>query len=78
MENQVSLYPNPASTFINIELEDITATRVTILDMNGKILQSENILDNKTTINISNLVSGIYFMQITTDKGKVSKKVVKL
>ena len=77
LENQVSLYPNPASTLINIELVDITATRVTILDMNGKILQSENIFDNKTTINISKLVSGIYFLQITTDKGKVSKKIVK-
>jgi sugar lactone lactonase YvrE len=76
LENQVSLYPNPASTFINIELEDIAA-RVTILDMNGKILQSENILDIKTTINISNLVRGIYLMQITTDKGTVSKKIVK-
>lgn len=78
LENQVSLYPNPASTFINIELEDITANRYSILDINGKILQSEKILDNKTTINISNLDSGIYFMHITTDKGKVSKKVVKL
>ncbi len=44
LENQVSLYPNPASTLINIELEDITASKVTILDMNGRKLQSVNIL----------------------------------
>ena len=77
LENQVSLYPNPASTLINIELEDITASKVTILDMNGRKLQSVNILDKKTAINISNLISGIYLMQITTDKGTVSKKIVK-
>ena len=77
LENQVSLYPNPASTLINIELEDITASKVTILDMNGRKLQSVNILDKKTAINISNLISGIYLMQITTDKGMVTKKIVK-
>ena len=77
LENQVSLYPNPASTLINIELEDIIASKVTILDMNGRKLQSVNILDKKTAINISNLINGIYLMQITTDKGTVSKKIVK-
>lgn len=31
LENYVSIYPNPTSTLINVELEDITATRVIIL-----------------------------------------------
>ena len=77
LENQISLYPNPASTFITIELKDITAFDVIILDMNGRILQSENIIENNTTINTSNLETGIYLMQIVTDKGTISKKILK-
>ncbi|CAM2968117.1 Por secretion system C-terminal sorting domain-containing protein [Flavobacterium succinicans] len=77
LENQVLLHPNPASNLINIELEDITASKIVILDMNGRKHKSVNILDKKTVINISNLVSGIYLIQITTDKGIVSKKIVK-
>ncbi|WP_264522375.1 T9SS type A sorting domain-containing protein [Flavobacterium sp. N1994] len=77
LENQVSLYPNPASTFITIELKDITASNVNILDMNGRIIYSENIIENNTTINTSNLETGIYLIQIATDKGTVSKKILK-
>jgi len=77
LQNQVSLYPNPASTFVNIKLEDISASKATILDINGRILQFVIINDNNKTIDISNLDTGIYFIQITTDKGIVSKKFVK-
>ncbi len=76
LENQISIYPNPASSIINIKLTDITANKALILDMNGRTLQSENII-NKSTVGISNLANGIYLMQITTDKGIVSKKIVK-
>lgn len=77
LENHVLLYPNPASTLINIELENSTASKVTIFDMNGRKLKSVNIFNKKTAINISNLISGTYLMEITTDKGTVCKKIVK-
>lgn len=75
-QNQVSIYPNPVSSIINIELADITATKVILYDMNGRVIQTENII-NSSVIDISNLANGIYLMQITTDKGIVSKKIVK-
>ncbi len=77
LENQVSVYPNPTSSLINLELDAVIAIKITIFDMNGRALQSKNILDNKNTIDISNLANGIYLMQITTSKGTIYKKIVK-
>jgi hypothetical protein len=44
--------------------------------MNGRVMQTENIV-NSSGIEISNLANGMYLMQITTDKGVVSKKIMK-
>ena len=76
-QNQISVYPNPATTIINIESKDIAAAIATIYDMNGRALQSEYVIDKKVSIPINNLAKGIYLITITTDRGKVSKKIVK-
>lgn len=75
-QNQVLIYPNPVSSIINIDLGDSIASKVILFDMNGRVMQTENIV-NSSGIEISNLANGMYLMQITTDKGVVSKKIVK-
>lgn len=75
-QNQVLIYPNPVSSIINIDLGDSIASEVILFDMNGRVMQTENIV-NSSGIEISNLANGMYLMQITTDKGVVSKKIVK-
>ena len=75
-QNQVLIYPNPVSSIINIDLGDSIASKVILFDMNGRVMQTENIV-NSSGIEISNLANGMYLMQITTDKGVVYKKIVK-
>lgn len=76
-QNQISIYPIPASSIINIELGDITSAFCTIYNLDGRALQTETIINNKIAIDISNLSNGIYLMQITTKESMVSKKIVK-
>ncbi len=75
--NQISVYPIPTTSIINIDLEDITVTKTIIFDLNGRVVQSENIVDNRSNLNINHLANGIYLMQIITDKGMITKKIVK-
>lgn len=75
-QNQALIYPNPVSSIINIDLGDSIATKVILFDMNGKVMKTENSI-NITSLEISNLANGIYLLQITTDKGILSKKIVK-
>jgi sugar lactone lactonase YvrE len=75
--DNITLSPNPASDKITINMDNFTTATTTILDMNGRVLQNNLISDKNTSIDVSNLSKGFYLIQITTDKGIVSKKLVK-
>ena len=77
MEDKINLSPNPASDIITIRMDDFIDATTTILDMNGRVLQNNLISDKNTSIDISNLSKGFYLIQITTEKGVVSKKIMK-
>ncbi len=62
-----SVYPNPASTELNIQInEEVSLVTVTTLD--GKIVSSST----SKTIDVSNLNQGLYIYQVTTANGNVS------
>lgn len=71
--------PNPAKDFIGItNNNNVLLTDVTISDLNGRTVKSlkvENL--SEVQINVSDLNSGIYFMNITSDEGKSVKKFIK-
>jgi sugar lactone lactonase YvrE len=77
IENQIEFFPNPATDNITFHFADITNSKITILDMNGRVLQKNSISENNTTIDISNLSKGFYLIQIATNKGFISKKIIK-
>jgi hypothetical protein len=72
--NNILIYPNPVESKLTIDSKE-NIKRVTIIDIMGKTVQSISIMN--TTIDVSSLTEGIYFLQIQTDKGLVSKKFIK-
>ena len=52
-------YPSPSSDYINIE-NPIEFSKITISDITGKNLMIINAINNKLTLNISDLEPGIY------------------
>lgn len=77
LENRISVYPNPTSSLITIELEDLIDAKMILFNVNGEMIQSQNLVNNKTTIDMNGLADNIYVIQITTDKYTIFKKVVK-
>lgn len=71
-ENTISatVYPNPASDVLNIKLTE-SVTSVSILGMDGKVLSSESVNSNLVAVNVSNLVSGVYFYEVVAENGTV-------
>jgi len=74
---QLTVYPNPANN-------DVTISNIQgdfsfkIVDVSGKIAKSNN-KQASNTINISDLNSGVYFMEITnSDNRKSTTKLIKL
>ena len=50
---------------------------VEVIDVYGKLIQTLNVTDNPTSINVSNLASGMYFVRVTTEEGVATKSFVK-
>ena len=83
--NTISIYPNPTIGELRIRNYETTfgvsplgIEGVEIYDIMGKKLSTFNYqLSTINSIDISHLPAGIYFMRITTEKGVVTKKVVK-
>ncbi|MCK9338363.1 MAG: choice-of-anchor J domain-containing protein, partial [Bacteroidales bacterium] len=61
----VSLYPNPANSEINVQLSaSLHNGQIAIYDVYGKLLKQVAVEGNLTTINIQNMASGVYFVRI--------------
>ncbi len=76
-ETSFSIHPNPTSDFINISNLSNQSAVVTLLDVNGKVLLSQNIFSENPQINISHLPKGIYILQVIQDKQVQNFKIVK-
>lgn len=69
------LYPNPVSDKLYISLHDITITKATLIDVNGKVVSIHSEILNH--IPMETLDAGLYLLHIETNKGSVSKKIIK-
>jgi hypothetical protein len=70
--NGIIVYPNPAKEVLNIAT-DLEIT-VALYDMTGKLLRSK--VTNKQ-IDLKNLPSGVYFLQINYNGNIYNKKIIK-
>lgn len=81
-EGKVSVYPNPASEQLNILFtsQEEFAIDVTIVDLNGKELLSENHFvkqgENRLSYNLKRFGQGIYFLHLRGEQGVLSYKLV--
>ena len=65
-ENQLNIYPNPSSD--NITIETPIKGHLYILNLNGQELIQQQITEPKTQVDISTLLSGFYFIRLTSEK----------
>jgi hypothetical protein len=77
--SEMSLYPNPASSELVIELNSSgldTSILVEVLDISGKLCLSEQIQSGKSTISIVTLRSGNYVCRVKSKSGFITQKFV--
>jgi hypothetical protein len=73
----IAVHPNPTNGLVNIQMpNNMIVNSATITDVTGKVM-SVNVNANTNTVNISNYASGVYFLNLTTDLGNVTRKIVK-
>jgi hypothetical protein len=72
---KVKLYPNPASN--NIRFTNIQEATIMITDVTGKVVLQTEGVDENSLINVSNLNSGIYLVNIKNESMNETIKFVK-
>ena len=71
-----SLSPNPTKDYININYKnDLIVSKINLYNNLGVLAKEFNI--SQKQFDISELSTGLYFLEINSNKGKVSYKVVK-
>lgn len=79
LTSALSVYPNPANNVVTISNnENILMNNVTVTDLNGRTVKSISFAGvSEAQVNVSDLASGVYMMKISSDKGSVTKKIMK-
>lgn len=70
-QTSLKIYPNPASTILNIELNE--ATQIRIVNVLGEMVATQKLNTGNNSLDVSNLVSGVYFLH--TENGASTKFV---
>lgn len=74
-ENGFSIYPNPASDFVNIQLDFDAEVR--LVNMKGQVLKQVKLDQGKHPISLNEIPEGVYLVEILSTTGqKLSSKLV--
>ncbi len=73
----VKVYPIPANESFTIETQNPEITFGKLYDLNGKLVKNLIVQQGINTYNISELKSGVYFIQVPQKEGLVVRKLVK-
>jgi chitodextrinase len=78
MEESIKVFPNPASSTLNIRLEnDIEVERVLIFSYTGQLVKTLELNQEDVSIDISRLASGMYFARFENKSLAFTKRFIK-
>lgn len=71
---EVSIYPNPVSSELNVKAENMNGAQIVITDLNGKIVRIRPLTADVTTVDLSEVASGTYIYRIADKNGRFVKQ----
>ena len=79
IENEIScnIYPNPARDFVKLSAISYQLSAVRVYNYLGILIEEIEINSNEIEINTSDYNTGIYFIEVVTENGSVTKKFAK-
>jgi hypothetical protein len=77
--NNFSVHPNPANNVLNLSVKNgLAVNEIAMIDINGRTVKTiSNTLNSEIEINVSDLTSGVYMLNVKTDEGVATSKFVK-
>ncbi len=78
IESNISLFPIPVTSKLNIRLKENKSYRVTLYDMYGKVLETK-LVNSSTAVDMEQVPYGMYFIQVAAPDNSTGfiKRIVK-
>jgi len=76
----VGVYPNPSEGMFNVAMTETIGSQVNLVvtTMSGQVVYSATEANNGlTSVNISDLASGVYMLTVTSENARVTQKITK-
>jgi plastocyanin len=74
--NDVSLYPNPATSAVSILTNGNEEKAITITSLTGKLVESKVSTEETIELNVSDLPKGVYIVNIQMGNASASRKLI--
>lgn len=71
----VNVFPNPTINHITIETQNNKLAALNLVDVNGKFVLNKR-FSQTTSLDLSKIAKGIYYLNVSTSEGKLTKKVI--
>lgn len=75
-KSRIKVYPNPVTDILTISNSELIS-KVEVIDMLGRTISSNIINDLETKLEVSNLSTGTYLVQVTIDNSFETFKIIK-
>jgi hypothetical protein len=75
--SDISLFPNPTTGSLFVELGEFEAERALLMDLSGRVLESRAVQSQRLEFNLSRYANGLYFVRLEGNGANAVYKVVK-
>jgi hypothetical protein len=70
-----NVYPNPVKHKLTVSITNEAS--YSLITVSGQVVKSGQLRTGENTLNVSSFSSGLYFLQVKTEKGISTKKIIK-
>lgn len=73
----VQIFPNPTQNYLTVSFKEFKTASLVIYDLQGKILIDKKEMKSGEIISVEQFNKGVYMIQIQTEKGNITERLVK-
>ena len=79
LNNEFLLFPNPTKELVRVNLSNanLEYSTITVVNLLGEVIFQKKLNNHSTTINTAFWEKGIYLVTADTNKGRITKKLIK-
>lgn len=72
-----TMYPNPTATLLHIQADSVLIEKIRIFDTSGRILFEKDYKAVSLSIDVSSLLTGTYFIEVSSGKRSLIRRFIK-